>query len=75
MKRYYTRRDGRKRGVSRDEGDVIINGGHIKVKAGTGASGIGGTGDMRYPSEGIKLSLIHILRYSRFVRPLPPILA
>ena len=54
MKSYYTRRDGRKRGVSRDEGDVIINGGHIKVKAGTGASGIGGTGDMRYPSEGIK---------------------
>ena len=34
--------------------DVIINGGNIKVKAGTGASGIGGTGDMRYPSEGIK---------------------
>lgn len=54
MKSYYTRRDGRKRGVSRDEGDVIINGGNIKVKAGTGASGIGGTGDMRYPGEGIK---------------------
>ena len=54
MKSYHARRDGRKRGVSRDEGDVIINGGHIKVKAGTGASGIGGTGDMRYPSEGIK---------------------
>ena len=54
MKSYHARRDGRTRGVSRDEGDVIINGGHIKVKAGTGASGIGGTGDMRYPSEGIK---------------------
>ena len=54
MKSYHARRDGRRRGVSRDEGDVIINGGHIKVKAGTGASGIGGTGDMRYPSEGIK---------------------
>lgn len=54
MKSYHSRRDGRTRGVSRDEGDVIINGGHIKVKAGTGASGIGGTGDMRYPSEGIK---------------------
>ena len=54
MKSYHARRDGRTRGVSRDEGDVIINGGNIKVKAGTGASGIGGTGDMRYPSEGIK---------------------
>ena len=54
MKSYHARRDGRTRGVSRDEGDVIINGGHIKVKAGTGASGIGGTGDMRYPGEGIK---------------------
>ena len=54
MKSYHARRDGRRRGVSRDEGDVIINGGNIKVKAGTGASGIGGTGDMRYPSEGIK---------------------
>jgi len=54
MKSYHARRDGRTRGVSRDEGDVIINGGHIKVRAGTGASGIGGTGDMRYPGEGIK---------------------
>ena len=54
MKSYHARRDGRTRGVSRDEGDVIINGGNIKVKAGTGASGIGGTGDMRYPGEGIK---------------------
>ena len=54
MKSYHARSDGRTRGVSRDEGDVIINGGNIKVKAGTGASGIGGTGDMRYPSEGIK---------------------
>ena len=54
MKGYIAVIEGKKRGICRDEGDVIINGGNIKVKAGANASGIGGTRDLRYPHDGIK---------------------
>lgn len=54
MKGYFTITEGKKKYICRDEGDVIINGGNIKVKAGPNASGIGGGRDLGYPRNEIK---------------------